>query len=340
MTRMKNVLIGALVLIVASIAGCNPQDTAPGQPPPAPTATPTTPAVTATPAATTVPIDRGSKIPAGAIKMTPELDELTPKSESQEYHDPIPLPYPINTAGGEDSAFILPGGETLYFWFTPDVSIPPEKQLLDGVTGIYVSHKSGDSWSEPERVWLQDANKLALDGCAFVKDDVMWFCSAREGHAGVNWFTAELDPLTGTWGDWSAVDFPAEWEVGELHIHGDELYFHSYRAGGSGGLDIWVTKKDAAGNWMEPENVEAVNSERDEGFPAVSPDGQELWLYRDYSLWRSKKVYGEWTEPELMISSLAGEASIDDQGNVYFTHHFFKNDEMIEADIYLAYKKR
>ena len=153
----------------------------------------------------------------------------------------------------------------------------------------------------------------------------------------VHWFTAEYQ--NGKWGDWVNADFNPAYQVGELHVSpdGNELYFHSGRPGGKGGLDIWVSKK-VSGEWGEPENVAAVNTERDDGWPALSPDGQELWLTRDYGIWRSKKAGGEWQEPELVVSPLAGEATIDGAGNVYFTHHFFKDDKMVEADIYVAYK--
>lgn len=284
-------------------------------------------------------IDRESKIPQNAVKITPETDLNPPKSYSLDYFDPVPLPYPINTKGGEDSAFIMPDGKTLYFWFTPDVNIPVEKQLLDGVTGIYVSHKSGDTWSKPERIILQDPKKLALDGCGFVKDNLMFFCSAREGYKGMNWFTSEFDASTNKWVNWKKANFPESYEVGELHIYGNDLYFHSDRAGGKGGLDLWVMEKNSKGEWSEPINITNVNTERDEGWPAISPDGKEFWISRDYGLWRSKWINGEWTEPELIISPLAGEASIDNEGNVYFTHHFFKDNKMVEADIYVAYKK-
>ena len=39
------------------------------------------------------------------------------------------------------------------------------------------------------------------------------------------------------------------------------------------------------------------------------------------------------------ISQFAGEASLDNKGNIYFTHHFYKDGVMLEADIYVAYKK-
>ncbi|MBM3200308.1 hypothetical protein FJZ53_05185 [Candidatus Woesearchaeota archaeon] len=230
---------------------------------------------------------------------------------------------------------MMPDGDTLYIFFTPDVKVPVEKQVIDGVTGIYVSKKVNNEWTEPERVMLQDKGKLALDGCEFVQGDTMLFCSAREGYTGIHWFTAELKD--GKWQGWKNADFKPEYEVGELHIYNDELYFHSSRPGGEGGLDIWVSK-NVNGEWGEPKNVEPVNSERNEGWPFVSQDGSELWISKDYVLWRSKKIDNEWTKPELMISPLTGEASLDNEGNVYFTHHFFKGDEMIEADIYIAEK--
>jgi hypothetical protein len=281
---------------------------------------------------------RESKIPNEAIKITPTTDVSPPKSLSSEYENPIPLPALVNTAGAEDSSFILPDGNTLYFFFTPDVGIPAEKQLIDNVTGIYVTKKVNEVWQNPERIILQDKNKVALDGCEFVQNDTIWFCSAREGYDGIHWFTAEFK--NNKWQNWENADFPAEYKVGELHFtsDGNQIYFHSDRPGGRGGLDIWVSKK-VEGVWQKPENVTAVNTSGDEGWPALSPDENELWTYKDYSLWRSKKVEGVWQKPEKMFSPLAGEATIDAAGNVYFIHHYYKNDQMLEADIYVANKK-
>jgi hypothetical protein len=292
-----------------------------------------------TPAAPTPP-DRMASIPSGAVKVTPQTDRSPVLSLSDEFDQPVPLNPGVNTAGAEDSPFVEPDGSTLYFFFTPDVSVPPERQILDGVTGIWASHKTGGEWGQAERVVLQDPRRLSLDGCEFVSDDVMWFCSTRQGYDGMHWFTARF--ADGRWGDWQLADFPAAYEVGELHLSGDgnTVYFHSNRAGGQGGMDIWVSRKSGEGSWGEPVNVAAVNSDRDDGWPALSPDETELWIYRDYSLWRSKLVDGEWQAPAKMFAPLAGEASIDSAGNVYFVHHYFDaDDEMIEADIYVAYRK-
>ncbi len=284
---------------------------------------------------------RESRIPIEAVKVLPQNDSNPPISLSSEYYDPVPLQGKVNTAGVEDSAFVIANGSVLYFFFTPDVGVPVEQQVLDSSVGIYVSRKENGVWTEPERVLLQDKGKLAMDGCEFVQDNVMYFCSAREGYTGLHWFKAEY--VNGKWQNWQNADDyfkKAEFETGELQIssEGGELYFHSSRESGVGGLDIWVSSW-VNGEWFAPENVGTVNSAGDEGWPALSPNGNELWFSRDYAVWRSKRVEGEWQTPEKMFSPLCGEPSVDQAGNVYFTHHFFRNDTMIEADIYVAYPK-
>ena len=282
---------------------------------------------------------RESKIPSDVVKITPDNDKHPPITISPEYYQPVPLPYPINTRGAEDSAFMLPSGEKLYFWFTPDTLMDVYAQAFDMVTGIYVTELKDGQWSTPERVWLCEPGTPVLDGCEFIDEDKMWFCSVREGYTDLHWFTAEL--IDGKWDNWVLSDFDPSYEVGELHIVGDELYFHSLRPG-KGEYDIWVSRlKD--GVWGEPVSIDAVNTEFSEGWPWVSPDGSEMWFTRlegASNLYRSKRVDGEWTEPELMIKTLAGEPSLDSQGNVYFTHHFYDDEgNMLEADIYVAYKK-
>ncbi len=287
-------------------------------------------------------LDREDKIPGDVVKRGPETDQHPPILHSDEYLEPVPLPGPVNTAGAEDSPFVLPDGSALYFFFTPDLRVPPEKQLLDQVTGIWVSHKVAGSWSKPTRVWLEDPGKLALDGAVCVQGSEMWFASTREGYSGVNMFTASL--VDGHWTNWEYVGdrLMKELQIGEVHIHGDDLYFHSDRAGGKGDYDIWVTTRSGQ-TWSDPRNIEAVNSSGMDGFPFVSSDGTELWFTRTYqgtpAVFRSKKVGGNWGDPELIVSQFAGEPTLDDAGTLYFVHHYYENGTLIEADIYVAHRK-
>jgi hypothetical protein len=57
------------------------------------------------------------------------------------------------------------------------------------------------------------------------------------------------------------------------------------------------------------------------------------------ALYRSMRVNNAWSEPELIVSQFAGEPTLDDSGNLYFVHHYFENNVMIEADIYIARRK-
>ncbi len=295
---------------------------------------------TAAPNSAQEPPDRIGAIPEGAIKYSPEQDAYPPVLHSNEFLDPVPMRGPINTAGAEDSPFISPDGSILLFFFTPDVDVPVEEQLLDSVTGIYLSYRVDESWGQPERVVLQDEGKLALDGCGFFDGRTLWFCSAREGYTGVGWFKADYGD--GAWRNWRPAEFDPSYEVGELHIYQDELYFHSRRPGGQGEMDLWMSKS-VEGVWQLPVNQEALNNGVSDGYPFVTVDGRELWFTRWYqgtpAVYRSERVNGAWNEPELIVSQFAGEPTLDPEGNLYFVHHFYEDGEMIEADIYIAKRK-
>lgn len=283
-------------------------------------------------------VSRESAIPKDKVKITTDMDLYPPVLQSNEFEEPVPLEV-VNTAGAEDSPFIPADLDEIYFFFTPDVMVPVEEQVLDKVTGIYVSKRRGGVYQKPERIFLQDPGKLALDGCQFVSGNKMLFCSAREGYEGLGWFEAEYSD---GWKFKGILEFPEEYGVGELHVYDNKVYYHSELDGGKGGLDIWmIEEKD--GSYSSPVNIEAVNSEDSEGWPYISNDGQELWFNRWYegtpASFRSKKIGGKWQAPELIVSSFAGEPTLDKEGNLYFVHHFYEFGEMREADIYVAKRK-
>jgi hypothetical protein len=287
---------------------------------------------------------RLNSIPSNAVKVRPDDDNFPPQVVSPDYNSAVPLGSGINTAGAEDSAFILPDGNTMYFFFTPDVSVPPEKQLVDGATGIYYSVKQDNRWLAAKRLILNDKNEVSLDGCIFVQDDTIWFCSARKGnYRGVDFWIAHNNEGNWTWEN-AGEKLNSEYEIGEMHITADgkELYFHWDKPGGKGGLDIWKVER-INGDWGEPVNVAAVNSAENEGWPFITRDGSEMWFNRTYmgtpGIYRSKKTDNDWGEPELIISQFAGEPTLDNAGNIYFTHHFYEDGKMIEADIYAVYRK-
>jgi len=297
---------------------------------------------------------REESIPEGAIKMTPETDYWPPVLHSAEWEPPVPMEGPVNTAGAEDAPVITPDGNTFIFFFTPDVSVPAEKQLLDGVTGIWWCTREGSSWTEPERAYLCNSGDLALDGPLCIEGNTLWFCSARVGnYRDLDIYTATLD--NAEWGDWTNAGqlLNEEYKVGELYTtaSGDTMYYDSYMLGGDyDDKDIWETVK-VEGEWTEPVNLGLpVNTDWDQGWLYVTPDGGELWFtqwselgmgYVGPAIFRSLKALdGSWGEPEEIISNAVGDPALDAEGNIYFTHHYFTEDmERIEADFYVAYRR-
>lgn len=285
---------------------------------------------------------RESKIPSYMVKITPETDSIKPVLYSDEFEEPVPVPGQINTRGAEDSPYITPDGKTFFVWTTPDPNIPPNEQLDDEVTGIYSLEQIDGLWQNPKRVMLQDKGKVALDGCQFAQENKIWFCSAREGYVGIHWFKAEYKD--GRWQNWQDAGFNPEYEVGELHIteDGKELYFHSPRGNSDGNYDIWISE-NVNEEWAEPKKIDAVNTGEYEGWLYVNKNKDELWFTRVYlgmpAIYRSKKVDNLWQSPELILSHFAGEPTFDSEENLYFTHHYYKDAVMLEADIYVAYRK-
>jgi hypothetical protein len=95
--------------------------------------------------------------------------------------------------------------------------------------------------------------------------------------------------------------------------------------------------------WSDPINIEALNTSGLDGYVFISSNGNQLWFTRTFNgtpaIYKSVNENGNWTEPELIVSQFAGEPTLDDNGHLYFVHHYFEDGTMIEADIYVAYKK-
>lgn len=293
---------------------------------------------------------REDSIPENAIKYNPEIDLFPPVVHHQEWHEPVPMPGPVNTAGGEDACFITPNGNTFFFFFTPNVTIPHNEQLLDGVTGIWWSHKQEDSWTEPKRIML--SKNLALDGAPFYMDNTLWFASFRVGN-----YREDGDIWTATYdeNEWKDITNAGEllnddYNIGEMHVSrdGKTLYFHRESDPRSGEYDLFTTTF-VNNTWTKPERIDyPFSTDKDDSRPFVNEDETELWFTRPSNLgytgpavYRSvKQTNGSWGQPEEIVSNFAGEPTLDDDGNLYFVHHFFDEEmNMIEVDIYVCYKR-
>lgn len=319
--RSASLVWGLPLTMVLVIAGCAP----------------------AAPEATPMPGSRLDFIPPLAVKRTPDTDRYPPTVHHPDWSEPVPLPGPINTAGAEDSPFLSADGQTLLFWFTPNPAIPAEQQVGDGVTGIYQSTRAAGGWSVPTRLDLQDPGEASLDGCPFLLGEELWFCTARAGNfRDIDLWTATLQHgIPSGWRN-AGEQLNRQLQAGEMHLAADGGWMVFHRDGGPGtGRDLWMTHRLPDG-WSAPTALASVNTDEDEGWPYLTPDGSELWFTRWHqgapAIYRAQWAGTDWGPAQLVISDFAGEPTLDPAGNLVFVHHFVEDGRLIESDLYIAYR--
>ncbi|NJO89026.1 MAG: hypothetical protein HC831_08780 [Chloroflexia bacterium] len=98
---------------------------------------------------------------------------------------------------------------------------------------------------------------------------------SQEGIIKLKLFTAEYK--NNKWQNPVPLHFNnSEYSVGHASLtpNADTMYFASDMPGGFGGVDIYRIFRKADGNWTDPVNLgEKINTEGDEMFPFVHPDG-------------------------------------------------------------------
>ncbi len=289
---------------------------------------------------------RAGAIPTTAVKMTPSTDLFPPILLSGDWESPVPMPGPVNTAGAEDSPFITPDGNTFLLFFTPDVQVPAQRQLLDHVTGIWMTTRMGGAWNEPTRVVL--SNDLALDGCPFLQGSILWFCSARTGnYRSVDLYTAQLS--NGAWANVqnAGAQLNQEYKAGEIALSPDGQTMYWGSGDFTAGTNVLYQSNKTATGWDSPFRMDNVNNVSNAFLPFVTANGSEMWFTANSGLgnpgpaiYRSLREGSGWGTPQEIVSRFAAEPTLDAQGNLYFVHHYFRaNMTMIEADIYVAYHK-
>ena len=146
-----------------------------------------------------------------------------------------------------------------------------------------------DPWGAPEKHTTSNINaiggsasSLSSDGLSLFlaspwpKDWALWewdlFVSTRPTRDDLWSEPVNLGPtVNGVNGTWENRD-PS------ISADGLVLFFISDRPGGSGGADLWMTRRSTIdGPWSEPVNLgPTINSDRTEFTPEISPDGRSL----------------------------------------------------------------
>ena len=139
-------------------------------------------------------------------------------------------------------------------------------------------------WSQPEIVGSPASSPQAEYSCHISSLGNLWTCSWRMGGVGGCdvWRVSSkegqfaeatnLRTLNASASDCQPVPGPNE----------DYVLFHSDRAGGFGGADLYISFADGQGGWTAPRNLgPIINSSRNDAVPYLSPDHKYLFFSRD-----------------------------------------------------------
>lgn len=128
---------------------------------------------------------------------------------------------------------------------------------------------------------------------------------------------------------------------------GSKLYFTSNREGGQGGLDIYVSEKDATGDWGPAENLgTVVNTHYNEDNPFITANDSLLYFCSEghnsmggYDNYKSMKLVSGWKTPENLgypVNSTDDDKFFQPSSNGMFAYYSMKTDYKKREIFYLG----
>ncbi len=206
----------------------------------------------------------------------------------------------INTNGNEGSATLNSKFNTIYYTKCPN-SVQQESGCQ-----VYKSKRTGRNWGKPEMVEIRGVDTMSTIGQPTVSDGelIIYFASDRKGGLGGRdiWIAFRESKTE---------EFGRPMNLGDvINTAGDEmfpflrndstLYFASDGHGGMGGLDIFVTTIDTAGNWGKPQNLKyPMNSNLDDFGVCWHPEEEYGYLSSNRKGTRGKEDIWYFIQPPL-----------------------------------------
>jgi len=170
---------------------------------------------------------------------------------------------------------------------------------------IYVTHFLEGQWSLPENKY--DINSPIHDATAGISSDGTIMYVYKSGGGGMLYESHLIDNMYSYPKKLdSKINEGIKQTSASLTFDKTTLYFTSLREDGYGGLDIYMSRKDAKNRWQEAVNIGAsVNTPYDEQGVFITPDGKTLYFSSKghntmggYDIFKSEFDNGKWSNPE------------------------------------------
>jgi flagellar motor protein MotB len=156
-----------------------------------------------------------------------------------------------------------------------------------GLCDLYFSIREGDEWSAPANLQRPvNSNKKETQPSVTTNGRTLFFASNRGGTKGNLDLWVSHFQEDGTWSNPENLGDMINTEGDEMSpfIHHDNqtLYFCSDGHIGMGGYDLFMSKRDSAGEWQEPQNLGyPINTYKDEIGLIVNTSGELAYFASD-----------------------------------------------------------
>jgi len=169
---------------------------------------------------------------------------------------------------------------------------------------IYVTYYDDGHWTTPENSY--DINSTNHDATAGIASDgsILYIYKSAGGNSLFESMLVDNMYVLPTKLD-HVINDGLKQSSASLSFDKTTLYFTSLREDGYGGMDIYVSKKDAKDRWQRPINIGAtINTPFDEEGVYISTDSKTLYFSSKghnsmggFDIFKSEYVDGRWTNP-------------------------------------------
>ncbi len=187
------------------------------------------------------------------------------------------LGVPINTVYNEGAPTLSADGNILIFTACESMEGYGTDREGYGRCDLFVSKRSGNNWTAPYNLGVP-VNSRSWESQPSISSDgrTLYFVSNRNNDYDI-WYS-----VVNNKGEWSepvklGPNINTDGYEGSVFIHPDNqtLYFSSDGHVGMGGLDIFMSRKDSAGEWGSPVNLGyPINSYKDDNSILISATGE------------------------------------------------------------------
>ena len=220
-----------------------------------------------------------------------DLYIATFNEETGQWNTPVNMGMPVNAApatdvdplrlGDDREPWITPDGNTIFFKSDRLATSTPRN-----ANDVFVTHKVGGEWTEPELVPYPISTDAGDEHCPMLLQDgeTLCFASSRDGGYGGADIWCSAENADGSWQEPVNQGPNINTAAAEFHFMEDEdgwVYFTSGRPGGFGGMDIWASQHpgDETGPdaWSPAVNLgPSINTASADMCPALPPDGETM----------------------------------------------------------------